>query len=96
VVEPDRSLKDAKKLGRKSRPAPAQDLVVGVLNPYAGEAPKQIEGVEQFLDIEKTYFPRMRLLAECASHRFRCVSVAAAGMVIDDGQSSHAWLSAEV
>jgi hypothetical protein len=57
MVEANRRLKDAEELDRKSGPAPAQDLVVGVLNAYTGEAATQIERVKQFLHIEKGHVP---------------------------------------
>lgn len=67
MVEANRSLKDAEELRRKSRPATAQNLVVGVLDSDAGEAAQQIEGIEQFLYVEKSDIPRAILLSECVS-----------------------------
>jgi len=70
----------------KARPAFAQDQVVGVLNAQAGGAPNQVEGIEQFLNVEKTDVPGMFLAGERGSERVGGTLMSSAGVVKNDGQ----------
>src|SRR5579862_2615 len=88
VVDANRTLQDQQKLRREPRPAAAQNLVVGVLNSYAGKTQKEVEGIEQFLNIEERDVPGMLLLRKRALYRLGCVAVSASSVVKNDGQLS--------
>ena len=85
VVEADGGFEDDEQLGRKARPTVAQDHVVGVLNAQAGGAADEVEGVEQFLNVEESDVPGMFLRGECGLESIGGAAMASAGVVENDG-----------
>jgi hypothetical protein len=86
VVGADRPLQNDQKLRREARPAFAQDQVVGVLNAQARGAAKQVEGIEQFLNVEEGDVPRMFLPGKRGFESVRCTLMSSAGVVENDSQ----------
>ncbi len=86
MVETDGSLQNEQQLLCEARPAFAQDQVVGVLNAQTRGATNQVEGIEQFLNVEKSDFPWMFLPRESRFESVCCAAMSSAGMVENDGQ----------
>ena len=60
--------------------------VVGVLNAQAGGATKEVEGIEQLLNVEKADVPRMLLPGESTFESVGCTLMSSAGVVKNDSQ----------
>jgi hypothetical protein len=86
MVETDGPLQKDQELRREARPASAEDQVVGVLNAQARGATKQVEGIEQFLNVEEADVPRMFLPGESGFESVRCTLMSSAGVVENDSQ----------
>jgi hypothetical protein len=86
MVETDGRLKNDQELGREARPAFAEDQVVGVLNAEAGGAANQVEGIEQFLNVEKSDVPGMFLAGESGFESVGGAPMSSASVVENDGQ----------
>ena len=85
MVGADRPLQNDQELRREARPAFAQDQVVGVLNAQAGGATKQVEGIEQLLNVEETDIPRICLAEKRGFESVSRAAMSTAGVVENDG-----------
>ena len=86
MVKTNGPLQNHEELRRKARPAFAEDQVVGVLNAQARGATNQVEGIEQFLNVEKIDVPGVCLAGERGFESVRCTLMSSAGVVKNDGQ----------
>ena len=85
MVNVNRRLEDGQELDGEARPALAENQVVGVLNADAGGAANKVEGIEEFLDVEESDFPRVFLSRERRLESIGGALMSAAGVVEDDG-----------
>ncbi len=86
MVGTDRALKNEQELRREAGPAFAEDQIIGVLNAQAGGATNQVEGIEQFLNVEKADIPGTLLGGESGFEGFRGALMASAGVMVNDGK----------
>src|SRR5690348_8339847 len=84
------SLEEHEKLRREPGPALAENQVVSVFNPPARESAEQIERGKEFLNIEKSYVPRVILRRERGLQSIRRAAVTAARMVKHNRQLAQA------
>ena len=85
MIKADGALQNDQKLGREARPASTEDQVIRVLNSQARGPTKQVEGIEQFLNVENAHVPGMFLAGESGFEGFRCTLMSSAGVVENDG-----------
>src|ERR1700678_4506463 len=86
LVGADRSLQKNQQLRRNTGPAFSQDQVIDILNAQARRAAHQVEGIKQFLKVEKSNLPGIFLFAESGPERIRSATMSAAGMMVNDSQ----------
>ena len=86
MVGTDGPLQNQQELRSEARPASAENQVVGVLNAQARGATKQVEGVEQFLNIKKGDVPGILLRGERGFESLRCTLMSSASVVKNYGQ----------
>lgn len=89
----DRALEEHKKLGCEPCPALSQDQVVNVFNMEAGGTAHDIQGSEQFLNVEKANIPGYSLGGEFISEGLGRTAMASAGVMENDGQLSQEMVS---
>ena len=86
MVGTDGPLQNDQQLRCKAGPAFAEDQVVGVLNAQAGGAANQVEGIEQFLNVEETDVPWIFLLGKSVFESLCGALMSSAGVVKNDSQ----------
>src|SRR3979411_71128 len=96
MIDPDRSLQNNKQLWRNARPAFAEEQVVSVLNPYPGRATNHIQGIEQFLNVQKFTVPGIRLSGKGRLERLCGTLMSSAGVMKNDGQFAHGTSPANI
>ena len=89
VKNAHRPLQDAHELRASERPIVPQHFVVNVLNANSGEPAHDIQGIQQFLQVEQIDLPRQTLFADGFCKRGGGRAMPASRIEIDQNDPRH-------